>query len=687
MQTSPFAEVALTPAAHFKLYFFAAVKRVIEQVSLSLGLFETTFDQFPFLVGYNEEIEALGLAELISDDAGWWCDSLREWEQRAPGHLPLRALREAAGLDHSALALLLAIGLIEEDARFGCLFESMQGSPGQHRPTVGLLSAWWRAPDDVIGVRANLRRLQELGLIQVMNPAAPRIEWVLAPSTLLWDVLRGDTQERLASWVSYQPPEGFLRLEELILPRALKQRLAIAPALLASGEAQALIVRGPQRNGRRTVLGAVARAMDVGLLAISGLSKADDERWRSVGPLAAMLNAIPFVALDPAPGEIVEFPRLDGYDGPIGIVLGKQGGVSCASAERALTITLEVPDASSRRLHWVMGLGGHEANELEAISERFRMTAGNIRRAASLAVSHAALDSRAAVTLADVQQASRALNRQALDTLAAQVDASGDWSQLAAGSQTLAELYNLETRCRHRERLVDSLSTAPGAQLNAGVRALFRGPSGTGKSLAAQLLASVLQMDLYRLDLSSVVNKYIGETEKNLNQVFSRAEELDVILLLDEGDALLTQRTEVRDSNDRYANLETNYLLQRLESFLGILIVTTNAGDRIDSAFNRRIDVVVEFRPPEAAERWAIWQLHLPPQQAVDPSLLREVAGRCSLTGGQIRNAVLHASLLALEAGGIVTSSHLESAVQREYRKTGAVCPLRPAEAAFSSRG
>src|SRR5207248_2214342 len=140
-------------------------------------------------------------------------------------------------------------------------------------------------------------------------------------------------------------------------------------------------------------------------------------------------------------------------------------------------------------------------------------------------------------------------------------------------------------------------------QLTPGVRALFSGPSGTGKTLAARLLAGRLGMDLYRLDLSAVVNKYIGETEKNLNRAFTLAEELDVILLLDEGDALLTQRTAVQTSNDRYANLETNYLLQRLEAFEGILIVTTNAGDRIDAAFQRRVDVVVEFRTPDAAER------------------------------------------------------------------------------------
>ena len=150
-----------------------------------------------------------------------------------------------------------------------------------------------------------------------------------------------------------------------------------------------------------------------------------------------------------------------------------------------------------------------------------------------------------------------------------------------------------------------------------------------------------------------------------------------MILLLDEGDALLTQRTAVTSSNDRYANLETNFLLQRIEAFDGILIVTTNAGERIDPAFQRRMDVVIHFQPPGAAERHAIWQLHLPHPHGVDPLFLSDVASRCALSGGQIRNAVLHASLLALECGPQIEARHVEAAVRREYRKAGADCPLR----------
>jgi SpoVK/Ycf46/Vps4 family AAA+-type ATPase len=150
-----------------------------------------------------------------------------------------------------------------------------------------------------------------------------------------------------------------------------------------------------------------------------------------------------------------------------------------------------------------------------------------------------------------------------------------------------------------------------------------------------------------------------------------------VILLLDEGDALLTQRTGVTSANDRYANLETNYLLQRLETFEGIIIVTTNAGDRIDSAFQRRMDTLIEFVSPESAQRRQIWQLHLPENNQVEPYFLEEVIQRCELTGGQIRNIALHAAALALSEKKSLDDRHLEAAVRREYRKMRAICPLR----------
>ena len=704
-QKNPFPGLAATPANHFKLYIFASVAHVVGQVAQSFGSIEAAYEQFPFLEGYSEELEGYDALDALACTGGacaqdaWWQEAISSWEEETDAHLPLRALREAAALDHEALTLLMCAGLIEEDARFGQLFEAMQATPGQHRPNYGLLSAWWRAPTDCREVRARIRQLHELGLVEFIGTDAPRAEWGLHTPALLWDVLRGETRERLAPWARYYVPATLTSVDALIIPPALRAQLEVIPTLLATGEAQALIVRGPHHNGRRTLIGAVARSLGRGLLELSAPDRmgeiaapsiqaiqstqstqsTTDERWRLAGTLATLLHALPVVVCDIPPGETIELPPLTAsYTGALGVVLGKQGGVKGEAAERALTITLETPARDARRLHWQRGLAAHAAPEIEAISERFRLTGGNIRRAAKLAVAYAALDGRAHVTVADVQQASRALNRQMLDTLAVRINTgAGDWSHLAAGAETFAELRNLESRCRHRERLPEHVGDALGGQLNAGVRALFSGPSGTGKTLAARLLAASLQMDLYRLDLSTVVNKYIGETEKNLNQIFALAEELDVILLLDEGDALLTQRTDVGSANDRYANLETNYLLQRLECFEGIIVVTTNAGDRIDSAFQRRMDVSINFTPPESSERWTIWQLHLPASHAIEARLLDEAARRCELTGGQIRNAVLHASSLALERGGTVTSEHFETAVRREYRKAGAVCPLQ----------
>jgi hypothetical protein len=676
------------------------VQRLLRYVADSLSSYEAVWEQFPFLKGYYDEL-VNSIPEGKALDEDWWYNALVEWEGTVSGHLPLRALRETVGLDCRSLALLLSIGLMEEDARFGFLFEALQG--GQRHPTVGLLEAWWREVDESheeYSGRAVLQQLLGCGLALVVNPDVPRSEGTLQLPSLLWDVMRGDepgigaqfiAPDRaehhphpavydLAPWLRYSVPHGLLSVDDLIVPAAVRQALHNMPALLSSDGTRALVVRGPQRNGRRTALGAVARALGRGVLEIHGLNKQDkryEECWRLIGPLATLLNAFPVVALDVVAGENLELPAICGYDGPLGFVLGKQGGISGPCVEQALTIVLDMPGAEARRLHWQRGLESSTTHALDAISESVRMTGGNIRRVARLALAHAALAEHEAVELLDVRQASRALHRQELETLATALPAIGNWGHLALRADTMRELYHLENRCRHREHLHTLVGPTLGTQLNPGVRTLFSGPSGTGKTLAARLLASVLEMDLYRLDLSSVVNKYIGETEKNLDRVFARAEELDVILLLDEGDALLTKRTNVQSANDRYANLETNYLLQRLETFEGILIVTTNAGDRIDSAFQRRMDVVIEFHPPDLEERWMIWQLHLPVSHAVDEALLREIAGRCTLTGGQIRNAVLHASLLALDDGETMTSQHLNDGVQREYRKMGGICPLR----------
>ncbi len=678
MGDNPFSDLEISAAGHFRLCFYGAVLYLIGNLTRSLGSFEEVFKRFPFLAGYSNEIAERGAEGLAIDAAAeWWRHSMDKWEAAADVHLPLRALREEAKLDYTLLNSFLCVGLSEEDSRFGDVFDSIQSPPGQPRPAYGLLSSWLNESDTGGAGRTSVQELLSLGLLEAANQTAPRSEWTLQVPVPLWNAVRGGLMTSSVSWLTYTPPSDLTNLQDLILPQPLRNQLAEISDAFMSGKARGIIVRGPKRNGRTTAIKAVARSLSRGALEIGGLGKADDERWKMLGPLATALDAVPIVEPELSPGETAYLPGLSAYGGPVAVVLGRQGGVSGPWSERAITLSVNVPEPTERKAHWLAGSGAQEIGELEVVSERYRMTRGNIRRAAGIASSYAAARHNPSIRMDDAQRGIRALNHELLDGLADRIDALGDWSHLATAPHTFDELQSLEQRCRHRERLDAAVSPVLGLTLNSGVRALFTGPSGTGKTLSARLLAAALHMDLYRINLATVINKYIGETEKNLNLVLSRAEELPVMLLLDEGDALLTQRTSVQTSNDRYANLETDFLLQRLESFDGIIIITTNAGDHIDSAFLRRMDVVIDFRPPDVAERWALWRMFLPATHSVDEEVLNEITYRCALTGGQIRNAVLHASLLALNNGGVVVSEYLESAVQREYRKSGAVCPLR----------
>jgi hypothetical protein len=646
-----------TLANHFRLHVYGAILQLRARLPRP-----DDRNGLGFLTGYLDELALGGFAEARPDDAARWSSLVADWERDARGHLPLRALRLATGLDSLALTLLFTVGLVDEDARFGSVFEALNGA-SEPRPTLGLLATW--TEDDA--ARDAVRSLLDSGLLESTNPDAPRSRWALDVPPVLWDALRGQPPGPQTPWARYRSPGDLPTLDDLLLPADTARAVARASSLLDS---RPVVVRGARSSGRRTIAAALARESGRGLLEVLDPVAGA----RVAGPLATLLHALPLVVLAPGPGETAQLPQFPAYEGPLVAVAGPRGGVS---AERAVTIRLGTPEPALRAAHWARALGGDAELAVE-LAERLRTPAGTIRRAAVLAQGEALLAGRLRPAEVDVRSALRALESEALETLATRIAVVGGWDDLAVADETARELDLLESRCRHREQLHTAVGPSLQAQLTPGLRALFTGPSGTGKTLAARLLAAALGKELYALDLSTVVNKYLGETEKNLDAVFSRAEELDVILMLDEGDALMTRRTDVQTSNDRYANLETNFLLQRLESYEGILVVTTNAVERIDPAFRRRLDVVVEFRAPEAAERALIWQLHLPLHHAVDDAFLEEVAARCQLSGGQIRNAALHASLLALDERCELTPLHVELAVRREYRKAGTVCPLRP---------
>jgi len=681
MQNKSLVDMPPTPAGHFLLHFYAVIARLLIHL-LGSETDEKNAErskQFPFLEGYRTALRSYLSPELPPEEEGpWWDVQIAHLESQTAEHLPLRALIEEAGLGMHEVRLLIAAGLVEEDIRFGALFAALQEPLSARRPCMGLLD-WLlsEAGNTQTDTWNSCRTLLDAGLLHVENRADPRAEWLLCVPPVIWDALRDCPSISLATGLTLQAASDFPHLEDLILSELLHERAVRIPELLIGSQITAIVLRGMTGSGRRTTLGAVARSLGRNVLLWETGTPGDDI-WRLLGPLATLTGAIPLLRCDPAPGETLELPALPGYAGPVGVALGRSGGLRGPLIAHSLSLILPPPNLKARYSFWQATHVPVQPGALDEIVTRFLLTGGHIAKAALLAHAYAVLDNRLAITAADVQQATRALNRQALETLATPLEPTDDQVDLVVSAETSRELKTLEARCRRREALREHTGPALSQSLNRGVRALFSGPSGTGKTLAARVLATALQIDLYRIDLAAVVNKYIGETERNLNLVFSRAEELDVVLLLDEGDALMTSRTDVRNANDRYANLETNYLLQRLENYEGIVIITTNAVNRIDPAFTRRFDVIIDFAPPDIAERWMIWQNHLPQFHAVDQAFLQEVAGHCALTGGQIRNAALHATLLALKDGVQVSDWHLEAAVRREYRKAGTAYPLAP---------
>jgi hypothetical protein len=690
-----FTHIPCTAQAHFRLHFYAAVYRLfnyLRRLSQMRGeRLEKTFEHYPFLTGYFEEIRPYLPQQLTWEEAvGWWKTEICAWEKTGTEHLPLLALTKQCSVNfHSRIALMI-VGLVEEDSRFGTIFARLQEPLAYRRPGLELVGQIIKGNglEDNTDPWGICRPLLSAGLIEVPNRDAPRSEWVPRVPSLLWDVIRGESEVPLAPGCRYYPAVTFAQIKELIFPQEFLDRLEQVPALFSGGKVQTLILRGSPGSERLQILGAVARALGRGVITADGSVPPAERQWGFLGPLCAMTHSFPVMTCDLGPGETAELPALTGYMGPLGVIMGFEGGLRGPAVEKAVTFTLPAPKAVYRLRYWQEAFAGQAVADLSEIGERFHLPGGYIRQAGAMAIAQATLQRREKITINDVREACRALNHQLLDTLATRLEVEGSWDRLVVSEGTAVKLHELERRCRHREKLLDYLGPGVGSGGNRGVRALFTGASGTGKTLAAKILASVLGIDLYRVDLAAVVNKYIGETEKNLHRVLSRAEELDVILLLDEGDALLGNRTEVKSANDRYANLETNYLLQRLENYQGIVVVTTNASQYIDTGFQRRMDVVVNFVPPQAQERWHIWQLHLPAGHAVDPIYLEEVAARCALSGGQIRNAALHATLLALDEGsGVVTRWHLEEAIQSEYRKAGALCPLNDNGRAAEAHG
>jgi len=266
----------------------------------------------------------------------------------------------------------------------------------------------------------------------------------------------------------------------------------------------------------------------------------------------------------------------------------------------------------------------------------------------------------------------RAVARPRLDDLAERIGSGtrpAQWDDLVLPAPQKKVLHQMAAQLRHRLQVYETWGFSERGRRGLGLSALFCGSSGTGKTWAAEVLAAELKLDLYRIDLSAVVSKYIGETEKNLKQVFDAAENGGVLLLFDEADALFGKRADVKDGRDRYANIEVGYLLQRMENFGGLAILTTNLKASLDKAFQRRLRFIVDFPFPDAAQREAIWERIFPANTPTKDLDLKRLA-QLNMSGGSIRNIALNAAFLAADAGLPIEMDHVLQATQLEAIKT-----------------
>ncbi|NES87561.1 MAG: ATP-binding protein, partial [Moorea sp. SIO2B7] len=353
-----------------------------------------------------------------------------------------------------------------------------------------------------------------------------------------------------------------------------------------------------------------------------------------------------------------------------------------------ITVPFPTPDFCQRRIYWQANLETKgivlSDRQLDTLANRFRLSSTQIASAVTNACNQAlwrAADEFEELplntikpTLNDLLAAARDQSSNNLTGLARKIKSKYSWEDIVLPPDQLAQLKEICNQAKYRHIVYERWGFNRKLSIGKGLNVLFSGPPGTGKTMGAEVIANELQLELYKIDLSQVVSKYIGETEKNLNRIFTAAETANAILFFDEADALFGKRSEVQDAHDRYANIEIGYLLQKMEEYEGISILTTNLRQNLDEAFVRRLAFTVHFPSPDEASRrriWAgIWPSEMPLSEEVELDFL---ARQFKLSGGNIKNIALAAAFLAAETGSPVTMSHVLQGIKREYQKMGKV--------------
>ncbi|MFN8377617.1 MAG: ATP-binding protein [Anaerolineae bacterium] len=640
------------------------------------------------LVISDEEVaEQLGRPPM----QGLWGESplfpaFDEWPGGRGAGLPLVRLAHRFGLSLLDCHIVLLCAAPELDRRYERLYAFLQDDVSQRRPTVNLLMnllggtleerfmVWERLTPE--------QPLRRHHLIEAIpDPSAPNAPFLASPIKLdhrvLMHLLGDDTPDARLQGVVSQGVDDPL-VETTAVPEAIRRALPTAPILY---------FQGAKGTGRRDAAAALVSEMGMPLIVVDLTALKEREipfglGWalalREAHLVEAALLLYDWQAILNADGQppnelweaIVEYPR------PV-FLCGSEGWecLDTTRRRRILRATFSMPPYDERYAAWqraLQPLGVDEKSlRLDELSSKFKLTTTQIVRAVNTSADVAA--SRGdALTYADLVAGAQAHSSLRLGKLARKVSPRYDWADLILPPDRVEQLQEICSRIRFVHVVNDSWGFDRRVSAAPGVTALFAGESGTGKTLAAEVIARDLGLLLYKIDLSSVVSKYIGETEKNLSAIFEEAHLSNAVLFFDEADALFGKRSEVKDAHDRYANLEVAYLLQQLETYEGVAILATNLRQNLDEAFTRRLSFLVDFPFPEREYRELLWRAHFPDQAplARDVNLVH-LADRFPLAGGNIRNAAIASAYLAAADGGTITMAHVRHAIRREHQKMG----------------
>ena len=592
--------------------------------------------------------------------------------ERDGADLRLRRLARNFRLDEIDIELVLIAMAPDVDARFERLYGYLQDDVSRRRASVGLGLELCGLPSSSAYARSRLAAgapLVDEYLVQVEENERPVLTRPLrVPDRVAAHLLGSDIPDAVIAALAYHC-EPAMPNQAATLVRWMSDE--------SSPKSLAYIRERPGASGAALASSAFAQVGRPTLaLDLERLRAEDDVPL--VAALAAREAGLTGAGVVAGPVEVLiarGLPAVRAFsEMPALIVLvGARSWDPGWAREVPFICEAPIPDALQRAELWRRNLNGDTPPglDLSGTMAQFRLTAEQVHRAARAA----RMEAHAREVPLDEEElkaGARAQNAAGLERLARRIQPAVNFADLVLPPDTMEQLKELLTRARYREQVLDVWKMGGPSARRRGLTALFAGPSGTGKTMAAEVLASELGLDLYTVDLATVVDKYVGETEKNLDRIFAEAERINGVILFDEADALFGKRSEVSDAHDRYANVEVAYLLQRMELFDGIAILATNLRANLDEAFTRRLDSLVDFPEPEAEYRRRLWERSLGSTMPRAADLdLDFLADSFKLSGGAIRNIAVAAAYAAAEATHPLDMGDLVRATQREYMKLG----------------